>query len=146
MSFTRLGFALVIAQCLFCIGVSAQGTDSGSGSANPPSASSKLDETQYGPIRKIGGGVSPPIVTYQAKPKLSKQASEANPFMASILVGLIVDREGKPQDVRIVRGGVGMGLEENAVEAVGKYRFKPAMENGSPVAVRINVEVNFTKR
>jgi protein TonB len=36
-----------------------------------------------------------------------------------------------------------MGLDEKAVEAVKQYRFKPAMENGKPVAVEMNVEVLF---
>jgi protein TonB len=39
--------------------------------------------------------------------------------------------------------GVGMGLDEKAVEAVKQYRFKPAMEGGKPVPVELNVEVNF---
>ena len=30
-----------------------------------------------------------------------------------------------------------------AVEAVKQYKFKPAMENGKPVLVELNVEVNF---
>jgi protein TonB len=29
------------------------------------------------------------------------------------------------------------------MEAVRQYRFKPAMENGKPVTVEMNVEVNF---
>jgi protein TonB len=44
--------------------------------------------------------------------------------------------------VRILRG-VGMGLDENAVKAVQQYRFKAAMMGGKPVAVMVNVEVNF---
>jgi len=36
-----------------------------------------------------------------------------------------------------------MGLDEKAMEAVRQYRFKPARENGKPVAVYLNVEVNF---
>jgi TonB family protein len=36
-----------------------------------------------------------------------------------------------------------MGLDEKAIEAVSKYRFKPAMNHGQPVAVRIMIEVNF---
>jgi protein TonB len=42
-----------------------------------------------------------------------------------------------------VTKGVGHGLDEKAVEAVKKYRFIPAKENGKPVAVGMNVEVNF---
>jgi outer membrane biosynthesis protein TonB len=37
-----------------------------------------------------------------------------------------------------------MGLDEKALEAVMKYKFKPAMNDGkTPVPVPINVEVNF---
>ncbi len=57
-------------------------------------------------------------------------------------MNLIVDSQGKPQNVHILRG-VGMGLDEKAKEAVMQYRFKPAMEGGKPVPVEMNVEVNF---
>jgi protein TonB len=39
--------------------------------------------------------------------------------------------------------GIGHGLDEKAIEAVSKYRFKPSMEHGQPVPVEINVELNF---
>ena len=38
---------------------------------------------------------------------------------------------------------LGMGLDENALKAVTKYRFKPAMFDGKPVPVKIKIEVNF---
>ena len=62
--------------------------------------------------------------------------------MGIVLVNLIVDTRGMPQNVHILRG-VGMGLDEKAVDAVRQYRFKPAMESGHPVPVQVNVEVNF---
>jgi len=55
---------------------------------------------------------------------------------------LIVNNAGIPLNVHVTKG-VGMGLDEKAVEAVKQYRFKPAMQNGKPVAVFMNVEVNF---
>jgi len=36
-----------------------------------------------------------------------------------------------------------LGLDEKAIEAVKKWRFVPAMKDGKPVAVQVNVEVNF---
>jgi TonB family protein len=36
-----------------------------------------------------------------------------------------------------------MGLDQKAVEAVKKWKFQPAEKDGRPVAVQINVEVNF---
>lgn len=36
-----------------------------------------------------------------------------------------------------------MGLDEKALEAVRKYRFKPALRNGKPVPVIMTIEVDF---
>ena len=62
--------------------------------------------------------------------------------MGIVLVTLVVDANGNPQNVHLVRG-VGMGLDEKALEAVRQYKFKPARYNGKPVPVQLNVEVNF---
>jgi TonB family protein len=58
------------------------------------------------------------------------------------LVSLIVDTNGMPQKIRVVRP-IGYGLDENAIEAVSHYRFQPALADGFPVAVPIQVQVNF---
>jgi protein TonB len=50
--------------------------------------------------------------------------------------------DGVPQDVKVLRG-LGLGLDEKAVEAVQGWRFKPATRGGEPVAVTAQVEVNF---
>lgn len=92
-------------------------------------------------LRKIGNGVSPPVAIYQVEPQFSEEARKAK-FMGMVLVNLIVDESGSPQNVHVLRG-VGMGLDEKAVEAIKQYKFKPAMENGNPVPVSLNVEVNF---
>ena len=90
---------------------------------------------------RIGGDVSAPLVLKMAAPEISEQA-RAKKISGNVLVHLIVDENGSPQQVSVKRG-VGYGLDEKAVECVKKYRFKPAMRNGVPVKVEINVEVNF---
>ncbi|HEV2645119.1 MAG TPA: energy transducer TonB [Acidobacteriaceae bacterium] len=94
-----------------------------------------------GGLRKIGGGVSMPEVTFKVDPEFSEEARKAK-FMGVVTVELIIDTHGLPQNVRLVRG-VGMGLDEKAIEAVKQYKFKPAMENGKPVPVKMDIEVNF---
>jgi TonB family protein len=111
----------------------------GQGTTTQPDAT--VSEYNGVPLKKIGNGVSAPMVIYQVEPQFSQEASQAK-FMGVVLLNLIVDQDGLPQNVHVVRG-VGMGLDEKAVEAVRQYKFKPAMENGSPVPVSINVEVNF---
>jgi protein TonB len=62
-----------------------------------------------------------------------------------VVVSMIVGTDGEPHNVHILRGA-GMGLDEEAMKAVKQYRFKPAMQNGKPVAVYVNVQVNFQIR
>jgi len=58
------------------------------------------------------------------------------------VVSLIVDTQGNPQHVNVIRR-LGMGLDEKAVEAVRQYKFRPAMFQGKAVPVEVNIEVNF---
>lgn len=113
------------------------GIGSGSGSGFGPGTGGNYG----GGLRRIGGGVSAPVLIYQVDPEFSEEARKAK-FMGIVTIGLIVDAQGRPQNVHVVRG-VGMGLDEKAVEAVKQYKFKPAMEAGKPVPVELNVEVNF---
>jgi TonB family protein len=55
---------------------------------------------------------------------------------------LIVGADGIPRDIKVSRS-LGMGLDEKAIEAVHKWRFQPATKHGVPVAVQINVVLDF---
>ena len=58
------------------------------------------------------------------------------------MLAIVVDENGLPQDVRVIRS-VGLGLDQKAIEAVQKWRFKPGQKDGKPVPVSANIEVNF---
>jgi protein TonB len=94
-----------------------------------------------GGLAHVGGSVSAPVVIYQVDPEFSEEARKAK-FSGNVEVYLIVDQNGNPSHVRVVRG-VGMGLDEKAVDAVRQYKFKPAMQNGKAVAVDLYIDVNF---
>jgi periplasmic protein TonB len=117
------------------------GNGSGLGSGNGSGMGPGSGGNYGGGLRKIGGGVSSPVPIYTVEPEFSEEARKAK-FMGVVLVNLIVDAHGNPQNVHVSRG-VGMGLDEKAKEAVMQYRFKPAMEGGKPVPVELNIEVNF---
>jgi len=111
------------------------------GESSDSPAQSATAEYEGAPVRKIGGSVSAPVIIYEVVPEYSAEAKDAR-FLGIVIVNFIVDTAGHPQNVHILRG-VGMGLDEKAVEAVKQYRFKPAMESGTPVPVQLNIEVNF---
>ena len=46
------------------------------------------------------------------------------------------------KDIKVVRP-LGLGLDEKAIEAIKKWRFRPGVKNGKPVAVLVTIEVNF---
>ena len=94
-----------------------------------------------GGLMNVGGGVSAPAVIHSVEPEFSEQA-RASSLQGTVVLQLIVDAEGNPQNIRVTRH-LGMGLDEKAMEAVRQYKFKPAMYQGHPVAVQIVVDIDF---
>ena len=89
----------------------------------------------------VGGSVRPPVLLHSVDPEYSESARKAK-LSGDVIVGLTVDAAGEPQNVHVTRG-LGNELDEKAIEAVQQYRFKPATKDGEPVAVALNVAVNF---
>lgn len=94
-----------------------------------------------GGVFRVGGGVSAPRALNTPDPDYSEEARKAK-YQGTVVLWLIVDSSGHPRDVKVARS-LGMGLDQKAIEAVRKWTFEPAMKDGKPVAVQINVEVNF---
>ncbi len=59
-----------------------------------------------------------------------------------LVVGLTVDKNGLPSDVHIIQS-LGKDYDKVALAAVQKYRFSPAVYQGNPVAVQIDIDVNL---
>ena len=89
----------------------------------------------------VVGGVTPPSPLYDPEPEFSSEAKAAK-YQGTCRIGLIVDAQGMPQNLVVVRP-LAYGLTEKAIEAVSTYRFKPAMKDGQPVPVYVTIEVNF---
>jgi TonB family protein len=90
---------------------------------------------------RVGGGVSAPKAIYSPDPEYSEEARKVK-HMGTVVLWLVVGPDGKPRDIKVLRT-LGLGLDEKAIEAVKNWRFDPAKKDGKPVAVQINVEVNF---
>jgi len=83
-----------------------------------------------------------PKALYSPDPEYSEKARVAKYSGVGVL-GVVVGSDGNPKTVWISKK-LGLGLDEKAIEAVRQWRFEPAMKNGQPVAVAINVEVSFS--
>jgi len=117
---------------------SGGGLGSGSGNGYGPGRGGGAG----GGLYHVGGGVTAPVALNSVEAEFSDEARRAK-YQGVCLISLIVDAQGNPQNPRVIRA-LGMGLDEKALEAVRKYKFRPAMKDGrTPVPVMITVEVNF---
>ena len=125
---------------------SGAGMGSGSGGGLGSGAGNGLGPGQGGNtgggLYRIGGGISAPSVISAPEAEFSDEARRAK-YQGVCLIAVIVDANGNPVNPRVIRP-LGMGLDEKALEAVRKYKFRPALKDGrTPVPVMINIEVNF---
>lgn len=107
--------------------------------------SSKTSEEKESPLSgpplKVGGDVSPPILIYTTTAEYSDEMRKAQ-VQGNVLLSVIVDIDGRPKSIAVIRS-LGHGLDEEAIRAVRRWRFRPSQKNGQPVPVQMNVEVNF---
>ena len=113
------------------------GVGSGSGPGYGPGHGGNMGGGAY----RIGGGVSPPSVLLKVEPEYSEEARKAK-FQGTVILFVVVDEKGNPRELKVIRP-LGLGLDQKAIEAVEKWKFRPGMKDGKPVAVQATIEVNF---
>ncbi|HEX3586268.1 MAG TPA: energy transducer TonB, partial [Candidatus Angelobacter sp.] len=89
----------------------------------------------------LGNGVSMPRAIYAPEPEFSEEARIAK-FQGEVTLLVTIGTDGRARNLSVVRS-VGMGLDQKALDAVRTWRFDPAKKDGRPVAVQMNIIVNF---
>ena len=117
------------------------GNGGGVGSGEGPGVGPGRGGGIGGGVFRVGGGVSAPRPVFTPDPEYSEEARKAK-YQGTCVLWLVVGPDGKPRDIKVART-LGLGLDEKAIEAVKQWKFEPAMKDGKPVAVQINVEVSF---
>jgi TonB family protein len=92
-------------------------------------------------VYRIGNGITGPALLDKVEPDYTEKARKAK-LAGTVLLYMQIDTSGKAVNMRVLRS-LGMGLDEKAMEAVKKWRFRPAFKDGQPVVVETQVEVNF---
>ena len=84
----------------------------------------------------------PPRPVTPIKPVYPDIAQEAG-IEGQVLVQCFIDEKGKVKETIVVKGIPNTGLNESAVEALRKTRFRPAKQRERPVGVWITIPINF---
>jgi TonB family protein len=113
------------------------GIGSGNGPGNGPGEGGGVG----GGVFHAGGGVTAPALVSKVEPEYSEEARKAK-YQGVVVLYVEVDASGRAQNLRVIQG-LGMGLDEKAMEAVRKWRFRPGMKDGKPVTVAARIEVSF---
>jgi periplasmic protein TonB len=116
------------------------GIGSGSGGGLGPGSGGG---TGGGAFRAGENGVGMPVCVYCPKPEYSEEGRKAR-FMGTVYLQVVVLANGHPGEIKLIKG-VGMGLDEKAIETVrNQWTFKPAIgPNGKPVPTIVPVEIAF---
>ncbi len=91
---------------------------------------------------EMGPCSTPPSLVSSPDPKYPEDARKANYGDAQVVLWLVITEEGKPSKIRVQKAA-GHGFDEEAIAAVKQWTFSPAVYQGRPVPVMVNIEVNF---
>ena len=83
----------------------------------------------------------PPVAMSPIRPKYPEIAQEAG--IEGVVVQAFIDEKGRVKETLILKGVPNTGLDEAAMEAIRKTRFRPAKQRERAVGVWISIPVNF---
>lgn len=83
-----------------------------------------------------------PEMIYQEKPEYPRLAKQAG-IEGTVWVKVLVDKSGSARDALVAKSSGTASLDEAAVEAAKKCRFKPGIQNGQPVACWVTFNYDF---
>jgi TonB family protein len=101
----------------------------------------QLAQIQSAPVYRVGGGVTMPRILSKVEPQYSEEARKKK-LQGSISLSLVVDPTGMPTQIAVLRP-LGMGLDQNAIEAISQWRFVPGTKDGTPVPIFTQIEVTL---
>jgi TonB family protein len=107
---------------------------------DPSSNASSLDEAP----RKLNSNIKPPVLLKSAEPALPQDIfGPVKLKTRTVVVQMWIDSAGVPTNLKVSRSSGDRAFDDSALDAVSKYRFRPASENNQPVPVEMKIEVNF---
>jgi TonB family protein len=96
-------------------------------------------------VKRVSTGVIAPKLIY--KVDLVADSTGSVRLLSNnceVVVGMVVDKTGKPSDLKIIKSAGAPGIDASVLSAVSQYRFTPGTVSNQPVAAPLNLEVVIT--
>ena len=120
---------------MMVVGVSAKADMRGVGESAEPAQATGASE-----IPPTGGDITPPRVVKQTRPKYPQDAFDQK-IEGEVVIEVMIDTKGRVTNTRVIKSVP--GLDKAAVDSLKKWRFRPALKNGIPIAFRAHLPVSF---
>jgi TonB family protein len=109
--------------------------------ANKPAQTQIASNGSAPQVKRISTGVIAPKLIYKVDVTAdSTGTARLINDDTKVVVGMIVDKNGKPSDLKILKSA-GAGVDASVLAAVSQYRFTPGMVSNEPIATPLNLEV-----
>jgi TonB family protein len=129
-TYRALGVSALLSAALF---VSAQDHPS---SAPPDSLPLKVcSKTNPQPCATAPHPIYTPDPEYSDKARKKKKKG-------TVILETVVGTDGLTHDIHVLHP-IGYGLDEQAIKALGQWKFEPATKDGQPVPVVLQIEMDF---
>ena len=107
-----------------------------------PQAWGATEPHRRGP--KAHEAVTPPELVYKVDPGYTPAARKSK-LSGTVMLAILVATDGTVSDIHVIEK-LDPGLDAKAISAVSKWRFTPAMRDGTPVAFRARAGVSFSQQ
>ena len=85
----------------------------------------------------------PPVLEKIVQPIYPVAARKAG-VEGKVVLSIVIDREGRVVELEVVESEPPGVFDEAVIEALRKWRYRPAIKDGEPVAVRVGQAVEMT--
>jgi TonB family protein len=93
------------------------------------------------PIAIAGAGSGTPVLIGKTEPEYTEEARAAK-LQGTVLLNVTIESDGRVHNATVAQS-LGFGLDEKAIEAIVKWKFRPGMKDGVAVPTQATIEVNF---
>jgi protein TonB len=118
-----------------------KGHKGGIGDRSGPGLGNDGDNGGLSGTSGMRGTLLPPIILSKVEPEYSDEARRAR-IQGMVVLSIEIDENGHVRNIQVV-SGLGLGLDERAIDAVNHWKFRAGSLNGKPITTSARVEVTF---
>ncbi len=90
---------------------------------------------------RLDKSITAPVVTERVEPEYPEGYRRAR-ISGIVILELAISETGAPENFAVLKS-LGPAIDVAAIDAVKKWKFKPAMRDGKPIPVLFNLTINF---